>query len=256
MTSSIDPWIRAYRVTPMPRVRLACFAHAGASASFFRSWLAHLPIDVDLLALQYPGREDRFNEPIITSVTALAAHSGHALQAYADAPLVLFGHSLGAAVAYEVAHWLEARKAVDALQHLFVSGHPPPHLQRRSALHLASDDLLLADVLRQQGTDNHLLKDVELRSLFLPIIRSDYQAIETYQPESTRFLRCPVDVLAGHSDSEITDAEADGWQQASRTRINVTRFAGGHFYLIEERAKLIQHLLRKIEDTATNNVRA
>lgn len=82
--------------------------HAGGSASFFRSWSERLPPDIDLLALQYPGREDRFNEAPATRLEDLSDGAALALRDFADAPLALFGHSLGAALAYETALRLEA----------------------------------------------------------------------------------------------------------------------------------------------------
>ncbi|HEJ1191670.1 TPA: pyochelin biosynthesis editing thioesterase PchC, partial [Pseudomonas aeruginosa] len=118
-------WVRPLRLTPMPRLRLACFPHAGGSASFFRSWSERLPPDIDLLALQYPGREDRFNEAPATRLEDLADGAALALRDFADAPLALFGHSLGAALAYETALRLESAGA--PLRHLFVSAHPAPH---------------------------------------------------------------------------------------------------------------------------------
>ncbi|MDU3291436.1 MAG: pyochelin biosynthesis editing thioesterase PchC, partial [Pseudomonas aeruginosa] len=126
-------WVRPFRLTPMPRLRLACFPHAGGSASFFRSWSERLPPDIDLLALQYPGREDRFNEAPATCLEDLADGAALALRDFADAPLALFGHSLGAALAYETALRLENAGA--PLRHLFVSAHPAPHRQRGGALH-------------------------------------------------------------------------------------------------------------------------
>ncbi|HGP4332947.1 TPA: pyochelin biosynthesis editing thioesterase PchC, partial [Pseudomonas aeruginosa] len=111
-------WVRPFRLTPMPHLRLACFPHAGGSASFFRSWSERLPPDIDLLALQYPGREDRFNEAPATRLEDLADGAALALRDFADAPLALFGHSLGAALAYETALRLESAGA--PLRHLFV----------------------------------------------------------------------------------------------------------------------------------------
>lgn len=162
----------------MPRLRLACFPHAGGSASFFRSWSERLPPDIDLLALQYPGREDRFNEAPATRLEDLADGAALALRDFADAPLALFGHSLGAALAYETALRLESAGA--PLRHLFVSAHPAPHRQRGGALHRGDEAALLEDV-RRQGGASELLEDADLRALFLPILRADYQAIETYR---------------------------------------------------------------------------
>jgi pyochelin biosynthetic protein PchC len=241
MTSRADRWTRAYRLTPRPRLRLVCFAHAGGSASFFRPWLDALPADVDLLALRYPGREDRFNEACLTDMASLADGANLALRDLSDAPLALFGHSLGAALAYETASRLE-RSGIP-LARLFVSAHPAPHLQRGGTLHLGDDAALLEDIRRQDGPGNALLDDADLRAVFLPILRADYQVIETYRPREITPLRCPVNLLLGETDMEVTEAEAQGWRKASHIPLSIQRFPGGHFYLVEQRPQLISHLL-------------
>lgn len=243
MSHPAEIWIRPFRLTPMPRLRLVCFPHAGGSASFFCAWRERLPADIDLLAMQYPGREDRFNEAPSTSMAALAEGAAQALSEFADAPLALFGHSLGAALAYETALHLD--NAGLPPRHLFVSAHPAPHLQRGGDLHRRDDVALLEDI-RRQGGASELLEDADLRALFLPILRADYQVIETYRRAQPLALACPVDVLLGDRDGEASDAEARGWDLAGRQRATVTRFPGGHFYLVEQRAAVIEHLLCRL----------
>ncbi|WIX32334.1 alpha/beta fold hydrolase [Salinicola sp. JS01] len=236
-------WIRPWRLTPMPRLRLACFPHAGGSASFFRHWSDHLPADIDLIALQYPGREERFNQTPATRLADLADGAADALREFADTPLVLFGHSLGAALAYETALRLES--AGVALRHLFVSAHPAPHRQRGGALHRGDEAALLADIQRQGGA-SELLEDAKLRALFLPILRADYQVIETYQRVPPIALDCSLDVLLGERDEEVSRAEAHAWEDASRQPVALRRFPGGHFYLTEMRDAVIEHLLHRL----------
>lgn len=214
-----------------------------ATASFFRSWSERLPPDIDLLALQYPGREDRFNEAPATRLEDLSDGAALALRDFADAPLALFGHSLGAALAYETALRLESVGA--PLRHLFVSAHPAPHRQRGGALHRGDEAALLEDV-RRQGGASELLEDADLRALFLPILRADYQAIETYRRAQPIALVCALDVLLGEHDEEVSAAEAQAWSDASRTPARLRRFPGGHFYLSEGRDAVIEHLLRRL----------
>ncbi len=230
-------WVRAYRLTPMPRWRLVCFAHAGGSASFFRDWVNALPADIDLLAIQYPGREDRFSEPCLTDMQRLADGAAHALQGYADRPLALFGHSLGAVVAYEVAARLEQRAI--AVDHLFVSAHPAPHRQRGGHLHRGPDAALLDDVRRLSEQPNPLLDDPALCELFLPGLRSDYRVVETYTCAQPRPLNSRITVFCPEQDPEIELDEADAWQATSHQPLHLQRWHGGHFYLIEQRQALI-----------------
>lgn len=175
--------------------------------------------------------------------TGIGKISKKDLRDFADAPLALFGHSLGAALAYETALRLESVGA--PLRHLFVSAHPAPHRQRGGALHRGDEAALLEDV-RRQGGASELLEDADLRALFLPILRADYQAIETYRRAQPIALVCALDVLLGEHDEEVSAAEAQAWSDASRTPARLRRFPGGHFYLSEGRDAVIEHLLRRL----------
>lgn len=225
----------------MPRWRWVCFAHAGGSASFFRDWVHALPADIDLLAIQYPGREDRFSEPCLTDMQRLADGAAHALSCYADRPLVLFGHSLGAVVAYEVATRLEQRAI--AVDHLFVSAHPAPQRQRGGQLHLGPDAALLDDVRRLAERPNALLENPALCELFLPGLRNDYRIVETYTCAQPRPLKSRIGVFYPEQDPEIELDEAMAWQAASQRPLHLQRWQGGHFYLVAQRQALIDAIV-------------
>ncbi len=233
-------WVRPYRLSPMPRWRLVCFAHAGGSASFFRDWATALPDEIDLLAVQYPGREDRFGEPCLTCMDSLADAASEALRSYADRPLALFGHSLGAVVAYEVAARLE-QQAV-AIGHLFVSAHPAPQRQRGGQLHCGPDQALLDDVQRLAGRPNPLLADPDLRGMFLPSLRNDYRIVETYGRATPQPLDTRVTVLFPEQDPEVDLGEALAWQAATHQPLQLQRWGGEHFYLVEQRQAVLDAL--------------
>ncbi|MDH0303279.1 alpha/beta fold hydrolase [Pseudomonas sp. GD04091] len=233
-------WVRPYRLSPMPRWRLACFVHAGGSASFFRDWANALPAEIDVLAIQYPGREDRFGEPCLTDMHSLAEAASQALRGYADRPLALFGHSLGAVVAYEVATRLE-RQAI-TVEHLFVSAHPAPQCQRGGHLHAGPDQALLDDVKRLSGRPNPLLDDPALSGMFLPSLRNDYRIVETYACPTPRPLDARITVLYPEQDPEVDLGEAQAWQAASHQPLHLQRWSGEHFYLVEQRQAVLDAL--------------
>ncbi|UVL86287.1 alpha/beta fold hydrolase [Pseudomonas sp. B21-028] len=243
MSGEADLWLRALRQGTQARVRLVCLPHAGGSASFFRPWLAHLPGDIDLLAVQYPGREERFKEPHITCLSALADAVAQALMALPARPSLLFGHSMGAAIAYEVALRLETagRRAA----HVFVSAHPPPHRQPASDLHRQDDATLIADILRQDADAAGLWADPQLRTLFLPTLRSDYQAIETWRPKRLQPLASPIDVLLAEGDEEVSLGQAQAWADLTCHTPNIRLFDGDHFYLKQQPRHVISHLLQR-----------
>src|SRR5947207_2161455 len=135
----MSKWFRVYRPVSWPRLRLVCFPHAGAGATAYRSWPDLLPPDVELLSVCYPGRQDRFAEPFAPSVDALAAGVADALVPLTGGPFALFGHSMGAMVAYEVAVRLEQAHGI-VPRHLFLSGRRTPDREDLRNLHLADDE--------------------------------------------------------------------------------------------------------------------
>ncbi len=245
MTSAVDSgvWMRRYRPAPDARVRLLCLPHAGGAAGYYTPVAAALTPAVDVLAAQYPGRQDRRHEQPVTDLRELADRVAEAVTDGDDRPLALFGHSMGALVGYEVALRLEA--AGRGPVRLFVSGRRAPSAFRPSEdLHKAADAELLESVRRLSGTDDRVLEDEELVRLVLPAIRADYQAVETYEPRPGDRLGCPVTVLTGDADTMTTVAEARAWSQHTDGPSDLHVFPGGHFYL-NDRVPEVTDVLRR-----------
>ncbi|WP_190200590.1 alpha/beta fold hydrolase [Streptomyces djakartensis] len=231
-----DLWLRRYRPSTAPVARLACFPHAGGSASAFLPLIRELPQEIEVLAVQYPGRQDRRAEPLVDSIEQLAAPLADVLQAQTGPPLVLFGHSMGATVAYEVARILEQRGAGPAA--LVVSGRRAPTVNTVSAVHLYDDDRLIEELRSLDGTDSSLLSDPELLELVLPAIRNDYRAVGHYVHRPGTPLACPLTVLTGADDPNVSAAEAAAWSQVAAADPHVHTWPGGHFFLFERPAEV------------------
>ncbi|MFI0897920.1 thioesterase II family protein [Streptomyces sp. NPDC020983] len=229
-------WVRSYRPAS-GGVRLFCFPHAGGSASYFYPWSRSLR-DVEVLALQYPGRQDRGAEPYLRNVPELADRIHEALAPQLDEPYAFFGHSMGAVLAFEVA----ARVARDGLPgpvHLFASGRRAPSRTRYEDLHRASTATLVAEMRALGGTDPRVLADPDLLELVLPTVRADYTAVETYRYAPTPPLSCDVTVLIGDTDPKVNLDDAQAWAQHTRGRFCLRTFPGGHFYLEECQAGVL-----------------
>ncbi|MGW5445363.1 thioesterase II family protein [Streptomyces asiaticus] len=237
-----EKWIRRFHPAPQVRVRLACLPHAGGSASFFFGTSRALSPAIEMLAVQYPGRMDRYTEPLIDSMSRLADEVTDALLPFTDRPLALFGHSMGASLAFEVARWLR-QQGVAPLA-LVVSGRPAPHRLRDRSLHLGSDAQLVEESIRLNDTLPAFLDDEELLRMWLPVIRNDYKVIETYRYDPGPALTVPVVAHVGLTDPKATVEEVRAWAQHTTGPFELHTHPGGHFYLAAPDSPLVPHLSR------------
>lgn len=237
-------WIRRFHPAESAPARLLCLPHAGGSASFFHPMSRALAPDVDVLAAQYPGRQDRRGEPCIESVPELADALVGEVLPWADRPIALFGHSLGASLAFELALRLE-RKGVVPLA-VFASGQRAPSTHRGGTVHLRDDDGLVAVLRELSGTDSQLLGNEELLRFVLPTIRSDYKAAETYLHTEGLRLAAPVRVHVGTEDVKVPPEQARAWAEHTDGGFELHTYPGGHFYLNDQAPQLISAVSQQI----------
>lgn len=231
---------------------MLCFPHAGGSASFFYRMSAALHPEVEVWAVQYPGRQDRLREPLIDDIGRLADGVFGALREYLPTVPVFFGHSMGSAVAFEVARRMEQLGV--SVPRLVVSGRRAPSLWRNDNVHQRGDAELLAEVQELSGTPLELLTDAELRRAYLPVIRNDYRAIETYTAAQDLAVRCPITMFVGDRDPRVTLDEAEAWHRHTSAGFQLHVFPGGHFYLTERPAETVA-CLRDVLGVATSPLR-
>jgi pyochelin biosynthetic protein PchC len=231
-------WLRIYHPRPDARVRLVCLPPAGASAPFFRGWAPLLPPEFELISVQYPGRLDRIHDQAISAMDTMADAVAEVLLPHADQPFALFGHSMGAAVAFEVAKRLSGNPRTRPAA-LFVSGYPAPARRRRTAFHRSPDSVLIEELNRLGTINETLLEDRDLLAPFLPPLRSDYQIVETYRPAAASPLTVPITALVGDDDDETPEAATQAWQELTEGDFRLEHFPGGHFFLSERPADVV-----------------
>ncbi len=248
-------WLRRYGDARPGAPRLVCFPHAGGSASFYFPVAQALSPDIEVLAVQYPGRQDRRSEPLIDSIAVLADRIFTELAALDPpgepaVPLHLFGHSMGATVAFEVTRRLQDA-GLPGPARLFASARRAPSRTRADRVHTRDDEGLIQELRRLSGTDSRVLGNEEIMRMAIPAIRNDYRAVETYRAEPGTRIDSPVTVLVGDSDPTTTLAEARAWEEHTSAGIELRVFpGGGHFYLADRPEEVIDVIRERVVPVA------
>jgi surfactin synthase thioesterase subunit len=245
LTVDNDLWCRRYRPAGQPAARLVCLPHAGGSAPFFLPVAAELSPAFDVVAIQYPGRQDRRTEQPTGDMMVLADRLYDILRRQPPLPLIIFGHSLGAILAFEVTRRLEADG--QAPVRVFASGRRAPSAYRDENIHLRDDAGILAEVRMLNGTASTVLGDDEMMRAALPALRADYQAAETYRCAADVTIGCPITVLTGDSDPKTTLDEAKAWAQHTTGSFDIQVYSGGHFFLTDHGGQIIELLRQHLQ---------
>jgi medium-chain acyl-[acyl-carrier-protein] hydrolase len=218
---------------------LICFPYAGGGASVYRGWPGPLRPDVDVVAAALPGREARFSERPIAQLRPLVEQMTRELLPRMGAPYALFGHSMGALLAFEVAREMR-RRGGPAPTCLIASGHRAPHLPDRDPpIHALPDEEFVEELRDYGGTPEQVLAEPELMELLIPLLRADFSVCETYQHQEEAPLDCPLWALGGTDDERVTQDELEAWCAHTRGEFRAVHMPGGHFFLNEQRAEVL-----------------
>ena len=240
-----DRWVLRPRPRPDARVRLFCLPYAGAGASTFYEWPKRLSHTIEMCAIQLPGRENRLAETPYRDSVSLARVLLRVLSPYLDRPFAVFGHSMGALLAFELVTQLAASAGPPPAR-LFVSASRPPHFPlRRPPMRGASDADLLAEVMRLGGTPAAVLECRELMLLALPTLRADFAVHETHRSEAV--VDVPITAFCGTADPEISADEMAAWGARTRAEFQLRVVNGDHFFLRTERDTLVALLVADLD---------
>lgn len=233
-------------------MRLFCFPYAGGGASIFVPWIEALAPECEVCPVQLPGREARYSEPLLNDLQVAAELAAQAIGPACEGRYSLFGHSLGAILAYEVAQRLRGAK-VPAPEHLIVSarrGAMVPHNGRRSG-HLP-DEEFKQRLLELKGTPREFLEDPQLVEFLLPRVRQDFLLDETYEPNPQHEpLECPISAFGGTEDRDVPEESLQAWSAQTKCGFTLTMYNGAdHFFIQSRRDELIDGIRRVLAATS------
>lgn len=229
---STSPWLASFPSTPQAAVRLLCLPHAGGGIVGYRAFAQALGPTVAVQAVQLPGREMRVREEPAASLAELLDPLVDAIAPLADGlPMVIFGHSFGAIVAYELVQRLWQDLAI-APHALVVSGRVAPHLPGRAPRlsHLPPRDVVFRISEMHRNIPVALLEQPDYVAMIGRALRADLHLLEHYPRTEFPPLPCPIDAYRGTSDAYLDADELQAWAQHTRGGFRVTPIEGDHFY--------------------------
>ncbi|MEI5033031.1 alpha/beta fold hydrolase [Streptomyces sp. S1A(2023)] len=238
--SELDRWVLRPAPRSAPALRLICVPFAGSGTAAFQGWSELLPDSVEPWLLRLPGRESRFREEPRTEVPLVVKEAAAALGPALDGPYALFGHSLGALIAFELARELRRSYGKEPV-HLSVSARAAPHLPLRHAVvHRLPDDLFFDALdLRFNAIPPAIRDEPQLRALYLPALRADVTLLETYAYTEETPLACAITVYGGTEDPEFRSPELAAWSRHTASSHRLRMFPGDHFFLNPRRTDLV-----------------
>ncbi len=235
-----DRWFPLAVPRPGASCRLLCLPCAGGGASMYREWHDLLPRS-EVLAVQLPGREHRLREPPLRDLATSLAALGAALDALPTGPpLALFGHSLGAMLAFALARRLVAAGTPPV--HVFVAAARAPHRPVRRRLHDLPLPALLDLLVRMGGTSPRVVAEPELVALIEPTLRADLWLAENYPLAVAPRLPVPLTVFGGTEDVQVAADELEAWREVAGDRCSLHWLRGGHFFVRDARAELLERV--------------
>ena len=231
---------------PKASLRLFCFPYAGGGDSVFRSWQEKLPDTIEACPFQLPGRGSRIAEPPCTDLDQLVRSAGEAFAPYLDKPFALFGHSMGALIAFELARHLRRVYGAEPV-HLFVSGRCSPQTMSEP-FDLELIDPELPELLRHcNGTPAEVFDDPELMELVLPVFRADLALCKSYIYTPGPRFSFPITAFGGLDDRGVPRTSIEGWREHTTGPFALRMLPGDHFFINTSSAPLLEAISKELD---------
>ncbi|MGD9153828.1 MAG: alpha/beta fold hydrolase [Gammaproteobacteria bacterium] len=240
---SKDAWFLVKDKKQFSKFNLFCFPHAGGGASFFNDWPQFLPDLVQVLSVQLPGREARHSENFLQNINDVLNNILEFKDIFYKKPFALFGHSLGAVLAFELARKLFIDKSPTPTC-LIVSGHCAPKFsEKQEKIYSLPDDKFVKRMNELYGgIDSEVLCCPELLELLLPRFRADILLSEQYKYNQAPSLKCPIFVFNGNDDVSVNSDELSEWGLETDNAAKIYKFPGDHFFISDSKEIVLDRL--------------
>ena len=240
--------------SPAAALRIFCLPYAGRGASVYRRWWEGSDRRVEFVPVQFPGRENRVRESLIDDLRELVESLAANIAPHTGRPYALFGHCMGASIAFELAHRLSDLTG-HRPRHLVVAGCTPPHRQQAvPSARRRTDEELVTELRRLGGTPRAVLDNERLLAFALPVLRADWCVVDGYGYRPTPALDVPITVLGSTGDPDVATDELRQWDRHTNADTRVYVFPGDHFFVErfreEIRDLLVSELAVETEDVA------
>jgi medium-chain acyl-[acyl-carrier-protein] hydrolase len=241
-------WLGGSVANAEDRLLLFCFPPAGGGTTFFRSWMESNAHAIQVCPVQLPGREHRMMEQPFSQLRPLVQALAQVIRP--EQPFAFFGHSMGALISFELAREFR-RQGLRGPLRLFVSAAPAPQLPLKPARYSLGDREFVDELRALGGTSELILKNAEILRYFMPMLRADFQVVDTYEYLPEEPLDCPIHVFGGDKDLEVPLDQLLAWREQTRAGFTSQICPGDHFYVQSIWGKLIDVISARMQLEAT-----
>ena len=231
----------------MKKIKVFVIPYAGGSSLAYYSWQKYFPDDIEICYIEFPGRGCRMEEPFMNNLEELIEDVSKQIISQLDGEdYFIYGHSMGALIAFEVYYNLK-EKGIRLPKHIFFSGRKAPQIPFTGKKSENLDDKEFLEIVSLfGGLPNEFYTNQDVRDLFLPILRSDFKILEEYKyVEKSEKLNCNISVMYGDCDFSTSQFDIQQWKIHGAKRVNFYKFSGDHFFINENYKEIINLIVKE-----------
>ena len=217
---------------------------AGATQYSYNPLKEFFPEEIKFFCIDIPGRGSRITEPLLTDILQITDDVFRQIRQHLNPPYAFFGHSMGTLLAYLLTHRI-LKEGMRPPQHLFLSGRSGPSVPCNTKDYLLPKEEFRARLMELGGVPDQILSNESAMSLFEPILRADFQAVEEYKHRILPILSVPITVMIG-KDEETSMSEALIWQKETSQSVAVHEFDGDHFFIFNHRPGIVDIIVKSL----------